>query len=97
MRQYEQDSVGYRALFFPGSCNGIAVGGLRLLVTPESFAPEEVRRLAVPLPSQGHERGFRVRRWLRETGGIGTRPWACTPTTSRPSACWPRWSGRWRG
>jgi len=50
---------------------GIAVGSLRRLVTPESFTPEEVQRLAVPLPSQGYEWGFRVRRWLRETGGVG--------------------------
>ncbi len=50
---------------------GIAVGSLHRLVTPESFTPEEVQRLAVPLPSQGHEWGFRVRRWLRETGGVG--------------------------
>lgn len=49
---------------------GVAVQGIRRLITPDLFTPDEVRRLAVPLPSRGKQWNSRVRRWVKETGGV---------------------------
>lgn len=48
----------------------IGVRGLRFLVEPSRFTPEQRRELSVPLPQPDEARRSYVERWVGESGGV---------------------------
>lgn len=84
----DHDVVGYD---MPGALSeqldrfGVATSGIRRMITPDRFTPEEIRRLGVPIRTTGPPNYVaRVERWMRETGGTLGEPLALHANALQP-------------
>ncbi len=63
---------------------GIRTRGLRHLVRPERFTPEEIELYGLPIPTPTPQIEGKVKAWLRRSGGVQGRPLALHADHLRP-------------
>lgn len=63
---------------------GIRTRGLRYLVRPERFTPEEIELYGLPIPTPTPQIEGKVKAWVRRSGGVQGRPLALHADHLRP-------------